>query len=71
MTDNMMRTAMKTEQMGSTTCQPNVSTRSEEMITPTLPRVSARTCRNTPGGEEEEGSYIQGLLFCLVAESKS
>ena len=48
MTEMKMRVAMKREQMGSAISQPNCSTRMEEMITPTLPIVSASTCRNTP-----------------------
>ena len=47
-TEMRMRMAIKREQMGSAMNQPNCSTRIEEMMTPTLPNVSASTCRNTP-----------------------
>ena len=49
MTDAMMSRAMKMEQIGSTIFQPKFSTRREDIITPTLPSVSASTWRNTPG----------------------
>lgn len=47
-TEMKMRVAMKSEQMGSAINHPNCSTKTEEMMTPTLPIVSAKTCRNTP-----------------------
>lgn len=40
--------AMNREQMGSAMFQPKFSIRTDDIMTPTLPRVSARTCRNTP-----------------------
>ncbi len=39
---------MNMEQMGSAIIQPKDWMRREEMITPTLPRVSAKMCRNIP-----------------------
>ncbi len=44
-------TAINIEQIGSAMRSPNWSMRRDEMITPTLPMVSAKTCRNTPGME--------------------
>jgi len=43
-----MRTAMNSEQIGSAMFQPNVWISSVDKMTPTLPSVSASTCRNTP-----------------------
>ena len=43
-----MSTAMKMEQTGSAIIHPNICMRMADTITPTLPRVSARMCRNTP-----------------------
>ncbi len=55
-TEMRMRVAMKREQMGSAMSHPRYSMASVEMITPTLPRVSASTWRKTPGGGvREEG----------------
>ena len=54
---------MKMEQIGSTTSHPNNCTRTEDMMTPTLPMVSARTWRNTPregGGGGREGGREGG-----------
>lgn len=59
MTLRKMSVAMKSEQIGSAINQPNWRMRMVEMITPTLPKVSARTWRNTPG---REGTDIQGLI---------
>lgn len=42
-TEMSMSTAMKREQIGSAMSQPRYSMASEEMMTPTLPSVSART----------------------------
>ena len=56
-----MRVAMKREQIGSAISQPNCSTRTEDMITPTLPMVSASTCRNTPVEEREVRVHDDGL----------
>ncbi len=44
----MMRAAINMEQMGSAIIQPKDWIRREEMITPTLPRVSAKMCRKIP-----------------------
>ncbi len=52
-TEMRMSKAMKREQMGSAMSQPRYSMAREEMMTPTLPRVSARTWRKTPGREGE------------------
>lgn len=48
MTLRKISVAMKSEQMGSAINQPNWRMRMVEMITPTLPKVSARTWRKTP-----------------------
>lgn len=40
--------AINNEQIGSATFQPKFCMSKDEMITPTLPRVSANTCRKTP-----------------------
>jgi hypothetical protein len=40
-------TAMKMEQIGSAIIQLNAWINSAEMITPTLPKVSARICKKT------------------------
>lgn len=47
--------AMNREQMGSAMFQPKFSIRSEDIMTPTLPRVSAKTCRNTPTTQSTQG----------------
>ena len=51
---------MNMEQTGSASIQPKFWMRREEMMTPTLPRVSARMCRKIPTRaqgrrEREEG----------------
>lgn len=48
MTLRKISVAMKSEQMGSAINQPNWRMRMVEMMTPTLPNVSASTWRNTP-----------------------
>lgn len=48
MTLKKMSRAMKSEQIGSAISQPNWRMRMVEMMTPTLPKVSARTWRKTP-----------------------
>lgn len=62
MTLRKMSVAMKSEQMGSAINQPNWRMRMVEMITPTLPKVSARTCRKTPG-EHKDTSITSGFGF--------
>ena len=47
-TDTPMRPANRREQMGSVMYQPNCWISNDEMITATLPRVSARTCKKIP-----------------------
>ena len=47
-TDMTMRVDMNREHIGSATSHPNCWTRREEMITPTLPIVSAKMWRKTP-----------------------
>ena len=42
-TEMRISVAMKREQMGSAISRPNLSTSTEEMMTPTLPKVSANT----------------------------
>ena len=66
MTDTMMSRAMKMEQIGSTIFQPKLSTRREDIITPTLPSVSASTWRNTPGvcGGETGGGGCVCVCVC-------
>lgn len=44
----LIKNAMTIEQMGSAMCQSKKRMSSEEMMTPTLPIVSARMCKNTP-----------------------
>ena len=56
-TETRMSVAMKREQMGSAISQPNCSTSMEDMMTPTLPIVSASTCRNPPAGM---GGWVGG-----------
>lgn len=58
MTLRKMSVAMKSEQRGSAINQPNWRMRMVEMITPTLPNVSARTWRKTPGGRRTGGHFI-------------
>ena len=53
MTDMMMRIAMNTEHIGSAMRRPKCSTNIEDIITPTLPRVSANMWRYTPDRERE------------------
>ena len=48
MTEMTMRAEMKREQIGSAISQPKCSTSRDEIITPTLPKVSASTWRNSP-----------------------
>ena len=48
-------TAMNTEHIGSAMRSPNWSMRSDDTITPTLPRVSAKTWRKTP---TEKSMYV-------------
>lgn len=48
MTLAAMSRAMHMEQIGSARIQPNILMRMAEIITPTDPKVSARTWRNTP-----------------------
>lgn len=45
---------MKSEQIGSAINQPNWRIRMVEMMTPTLPKVSARTWRKTPVKKQEK-----------------
>ena len=47
-TQRNIRIPMKSEQIGSAICQPNICIKNDDTITPTLPSVSARICRNTP-----------------------
>ena len=57
--------ARKREQIGSAMSQPNCWIRREEMMTATLPRVSASTCRKMPvsedNGEKRGGGSNQGV----------
>lgn len=46
--------AMNREQMGSAMFQPKFSINREDIMTPTLPNVSARTWRNTPSIQRSE-----------------
>jgi len=48
-----MRTAMNIEQIGSAIIHPNMWIRADDMITPTLPSVSAKMCRNTPANTRQ------------------
>lgn len=62
--------AMNREQMGSAMFQPKFSIRSDDIMTPTLPRVSARTCRNTPTMQSnevrEKSSKLKIFISCIV-----
>ena len=63
--ERAMSTAMKMEQTGSAIIHPNICMRMADTITPTLPRVSARMCRNTPctqHNNHKEASAISILL---------
>ena len=53
-TESTIRIAMNNEQIGSAINQPNCSTKIDEIITPTLPKVSANTCKNTPIGRMDQ-----------------
>lgn len=50
--------AMNREQMGSAMFQPKFSIRTDDIMTPTLPRVSARTCKNTPTMQSNENIHF-------------
>lgn len=52
MTLRKISVEMKSEQMGSAISHPNCLMRIVDIITPTLPSVSASTCRNTPANRE-------------------
>lgn len=43
-----MRTAINMEHIGSAIIHPNMWIKPEDIITPTLPRVSAKMCKKTP-----------------------
>ena len=47
-TDITINIDMNNEQIGSAISQPNCCISNDETITPTLPIVSAKMCRNTP-----------------------
>lgn len=51
---NAIRMAMNIEQIGSAIIHPNACIRHAETMTPTLPRVSAKICRNTPYKKEKK-----------------
>ena len=46
--ETLIKTAMIMEQIGSAMCQSKRRMSKAEMITPTLPSVSANMCKNTP-----------------------
>ena len=52
--------AINMEQIGSAIIQPYMWIKADEMITPTLPNVSANICRNTPGNRKLTG-YSRSL----------
>lgn len=53
-TEARMRMARMREHKGSATSHPYHSINMEEMMTATLPRVSAKMCRNTPENLSKE-----------------
>ena len=53
-TDTNINMAMNTEHIGSATFKPKFSMRNVEIMTPILPNVSAKTCRNTPRNVKEK-----------------
>lgn len=57
----VMRMAINIEHTGSAIIQPNWCINADEIITPTLPNVSASMCKNTPVIEEQETLYIPAL----------
>ena len=56
-TDTNINIAMNTEHIGSATFKPKFSMRNVEIMTPILPNVSAKTCRNTPTNVKEKYTY--------------
>lgn len=74
MTLRKMSVAMKSEQIGSAINQPNWRMRMVEMITPTLPKVSARTWRKTPDSKQymsiTSGSCFPSPFFSLCTKPK-
>ena len=54
--------AMNTEHIGSATFKPKFSMRNVEIMTPILPNVSAKTCRNTPRNVKEK--YVKSTKDC-------
>ena len=67
--ERAMSTAMKMEQTGSAIIHPNICMRMADTITPTLPRVSARMCRNTPctqHNNHKEDTIHQQSAYCLI-----
>ena len=69
-----MSTAMKREHIGSAICQSNIWISPDEMMTPTLPSVSARICKNTPVSiwmtEQTEQHKCVFANICLVWVTK-
>ena len=70
-------TAMNSEQIGSAMFQPNVWMSSVDRMTPTLPSVSASTCRNTPAqsvhtrsSHTRDGSQVPSVLWCCWLGSR-
>ena len=53
-----MRIEMKREQIGSAIIQSKWWMRRDEIMTPTLPSVSAITCSNTPNAQTQRSRKI-------------
>lgn len=72
MTLNRIRVAMKSEQMGSAMFHPKFSINSEETMTPTLPIVSANTCRKTPAKQQwRDNWHLHYPLFASTCRKTS
>lgn len=54
--------AMNSEHIGSAMFQPKFSISNDDIITPTLPNVSAKTCRNTPEIKQKTCSFTDSKV---------
>ena len=57
-----MRIAISIEHKGSAIIQPKYLMRSDETITPTLPKVSANMCKKTPENKVYTKRFKQALV---------
>lgn len=62
----MMRMAMNIEQRGSTIIQPNKCIKTADTMTPTLPKVSANICKNTPAGKTNFIPKLNNVITALL-----